>query len=124
MEGNHHSSTFEHQAAAVASTHTEHHLAAQDPETETAVPVKGEATAHLMGLLAPKKDFYLFPNPDMSAAVAAADAGPMGMAIAAILETEADTEEMAAEILQSLQKTTDIQAPMDLVAAVAVAVLI
>ena len=105
----------------MASTHTEHHLAAQDPETETAVPVMGEAIAHLMVLPAPKMGFYLFPNLDMSVAVAVVVAAPMLMVIEAFPEKAADMVEMAVAIPALQPKTMVIRVLTDTVAAVVAA---
>ena len=105
----------------MASTHTEHHLAAQDPETETAVPVMGEAIAHLMVLPAPKMGFYLFPNLDMSVAEAAVAAAPIVMEMLVLQEPEEDMVEMEVAIPALQPKTMVMRAPTDTVAAVVAA---
>lgn len=109
---------FKHMAAAVASTHTEHHLAAQDLETETAVPVTGEAIAHLMGLPVQKRAFYLFQNLDLSVVEAAVAAVPIVMEMLVLQEPEEDMVEMEVAIPALQPKTMVMRAPTDTVAAV------
>lgn len=104
----------------MASTHTEHHLAVQDPETETAVLVMEEAMTHLMALPVPKMDFYLFPNLDMSVVAVVEVAAPMLMVIEALPEKAADMVEMAVVTPALQPKTMVIRVLTDTV-AVAVA---
>ena len=105
----------------MANTHTEHHLAAQDPEMEMVVLAMAEAMTHLMGLSAPNRDFYLFPNLDMSVAVAVVVAAPMLMVIKAFPEKAADMVEMAVAIPALQPKTMVIRVLTDTVAAVVAA---
>lgn len=108
----------------MANTHTEHHLAAQDPEMEMVVLAMAEAMTHLMGLSAPNRDFYLFPNPDMSAAVAVVAAAPIVMEILVLQEPEKDTVETEVAALETLLKMKASRGSTDTVVAAVVAVLI
>ena len=91
---------------------------------EMVVLAMAEAITHLMGLSAPKRDFYLFPNPDMSAVAAAVAADPIVMEILVIQEPEKDTVATEVATLESLLKMRASRESTDTAVAAAVAVLI